>query len=373
MRIFHTSDWHLGRMLYGRSLLSDQRHFLETLLLPAIEREKPAALLIAGDIYDRQVAPPEAIALFDSTLSRLVEWGVKVLIISGNHDGAQRMALLKGALRHSGVFFATSLEDMLSPVLLEEGSQRVQVFLLPYFDCPAAREFLGDASLRGEAACMEKLLEGLYPLFLPEAAHVLMAHCFCAGGMTSDSESGTFVGGSGQIPPSLFSRFDYVALGHLHGPQKAGETARYSGTPLKYSIDEAGQKKGYLSLAWDGNSFSAEHREAKPLRDVRKITGLFKDLLASGETAPCEDYVELCLTDKAPVLLAAERLRPFYPNLLSVRNQWALEGAAGRRAKALSGADEGTVFSAFFQEVCGEEPEQEDMALFREVLQEVRL
>lgn len=177
MRIFHTSDWHLGRMLYGRSLLSDQRHFLESLLLPAIEREKPAALLIAGDIYDRQVAPPEAIALFDSTLSRLVEWGVKALIISGNHDGAQRMALLKGALRHSGVFFATSLEDMLSPVLLEEGSQRVQVFLLPYFDCPAAREFLGDASLRGEAACMEKLLERLYPLFLPEAAHVLMAHC----------------------------------------------------------------------------------------------------------------------------------------------------------------------------------------------------
>lgn len=372
MRIFHTSDWHLGRMLYGRSLLSDQRHFLENILLPAIEREKPAALLIAGDVYDRQVAPPEAIALFDDTLSRLVELGVRVLVISGNHDGAQRMALLKGALKKSGVFFATALEDVLSPVLLEEGGQRVQVFLLPYFDCPAAREFLGDISLRGEAACMEKLLGRLYPLFLPDAAHVLVAHCFCAGGVTSESESGAFVGGSGQVPPSLFSRFDYVALGHLHGPQRAGEKARYSGTPLKYSIDEAGQKKGYLSLSWDGKAFSAEHRETKPLHDVRKITGPFAELLAAGEAAPCEDYVELCLTDKAPVLLAAERLRPFYPNLLSVRNQWALEGAAGRRAKALSGAGEEAVFSAFFREVCGEEPEREDMALFREVLQEVR-
>lgn len=372
MRIFHTSDWHLGRMLYGRSLLADQRHFLENSFLPAVEREKPACVVLAGDVYDRQVAPPEAIALFDRTLSRLVELGTKVLIISGNHDGAQRMALLKGALRKSGVYFATALEDMLSPVLVEEGGLWAQFFLLPYFDCPQAREFLGDESPRGEAACMEKLLERLYPLFEPGAAHVLVCHCFCAGSFSSDSESGAFVGGSGQIPASLFEKFDYTALGHLHGPQRAGEKARYSGSPLKYSLDESRQKKGFVALGWDGAAFTAEHREVTPLRDVREISGLFAGLLAAGEAAACEDYVELRLEDESPVLLAAERLRPFYPNLLAVRNQWALEGAAGQRAAQLQGADEAAVFSAFLREVCGITPDEEDMALFREILREVR-
>lgn len=372
MRIFHTSDWHLGRMLYGRSLLEEQRYFLEEVFLPAAEEEKPACVVLAGDVYDRQIAPPEAIALFDLTLGRLVELGIKVLIISGNHDGAQRMALLKGALRKSGVYFATALEDMLSPVLVEENGERIQFFLLPFFDCAVARDFLGDTGLRGEGACMEKLLERLYPLFEPDAAHVLVSHCFCAGAAVSDSETVGFVGGSGQVPPGLFSRFDYVALGHLHGPQRAGEVARYSGTPLKYSIDEAGQKKGFLVLDWNGTAFTAEHWEVTPKHDVKKITGLFAGLLAAGEAAPCEDYVELCLTDTAPVLLASERLRPFYPNLLAVQNQWALQGAAGQRAARLRGADESAIFAAFFQEVCGSAPEEEELALFREVLKEVQ-
>lgn len=371
MLLFHTSDWHLGRMLYGKSLLEDQRWFLEECFLPAAERERPACVLLAGDVYDRQVAPPEAIRLFDRALSRLVELGVQVFIISGNHDGAQRMALLKGALRASGVYFATELADTLEPVMIEQGGQKVQVFLLPYFDCPQARAFLGDDSLRGEAACMEKLLERLLPLFQPGACHVLVSHCFCAGAKTCDSESGLFVGGSGQIPPALFNAFDYVALGHLHGPQKAGEKARYSGSPLKYSIDEAGQKKGFLALRWDGARMEAERREITPLRDVARVEGLFADLLARGGQAPCQDYVEISLTDTAPVLQAAERLRPFYPNLLAVRNRWALEGAAGRRAAGLRGADEPAVFSAFLREVCRIEPEEEDLALFREILKEV--
>lgn len=372
MRLFHTSDWHLGRMLYGKSLLEDQRYFLEETFLPAAQRERPACVLLAGDIYDRQVAPPEAIRLFDQALSRLVGLGIPVCVISGNHDGAQRMALLKGALRQSGVYFATELEDALSPVCIEGGGQQAQVFLLPYFDCAQARAFLGDDSLRGEAACMEKLLGRLTPLFQPGACHVLVSHCFCAGAQASDSESGLFVGGSGQIPPALFAAFDYVALGHLHGPQAAGGNARYSGSPLRYSIDEAGQEKGFLALSWDGARMTAEHREARPLRDVRKLSGPFARLLAQGEASPCQDYVEISLTDQAPVLLAAERLRPFYPNLLAVRSQWALEGAAGRRAAQLRGADEAAVFSAFLRDVCGIEPEAEDLALFQEIWKEVQ-
>ncbi len=371
MKIFHTSDWHLGRMLYGRSLLSDQRWFIERVLLPAVEREKPVCVLLSGDVYDRQIAPVEAIRLFDFFLSRLTELSCKVVVISGNHDGADRMALLKSALRRSGVYFATELEDAFSPILLEEDGLKAQIFPLPWFDASQAREFLGDDTLRGEGACMEKLAERMLPLFQPGAAHILMAHCFAAGAFSSDSESSLFVGGGGEVPPSLFSPFDYAALGHLHGSQRAGEKGRYSGSPLKYSVDEEKQKKGYCVLSWDGESLSVSPEPIAPLRDVRRITGLFQDLLKQGEREPVEDYVELVLEDKAPVLLAAERLRPGYPNLLAVSNPWAASGSAGQRAERLKGRDDTAVFSAFLRDVCGAEPEDADLELFRETAGEV--
>ena len=372
MKLFHTSDWHLGRMLFGRSLLEDQRWFLEQVFLPAVERERPACVILAGDVYDRQIAPPEAIRLLDNTLSRLVDLQVKVCVIAGNHDGAGRMALLKSALRKSGVYFATQLEDSFSPVVLEEDGQQVQLFLLPYFDTAQARDFLGDDSLRGEGACAQALVDRMVPQFLPGAAHVLVSHCFAAGSQTSESESTLFVGGSGQVPPTLFDLFDYAALGHLHGPQKAGDKGRYSGSPLKYSVDEAHQQKGFVRLEWDGSTMAQEFVSVTPLRDVRRVEGLFADLLAAGEKSPCQDYVELVLQDPSPVLLAAERLRPFYPNLLSVSNPWMSTTVTGERAARLKGQDELTVFTSFLKEVCRLAPSPEDQELFREVLGEAR-
>ncbi len=372
MKLFHTSDWHLGRMLYGRSLLEDQEWFLEQVLLPAVEREKPACILLSGDIYDRQIAPVEAIRLFDRFLSRLTALGCKLCAISGNHDGADRIALMKNVLRSGGVYFATTLEDAFSPILLEENGEKVQLFPVPYFDSAQGREFLGDDSLRGEGACMAKLVERLVPLFEPGAAHILLSHCFAAGAVTSDSESGLFVGGAGEVPPALFDLFDYAALGHLHGPQRAGERGWYSGSPLKYSVDEERQRKGFRLLEWNGASLQSGEVLTSPLRDVRRISGLFEELLARGETEICRDYVEIVLEDKAPVFLAADRLRPYYPNLLAVSNPWAVSGAAGERAARLRGQDDATIFSSFLRDVCGTEADEEDMALFRELLEEVR-
>ena len=371
MRFFHTSDWHLGRMLHAKNLLEDQRHFLFSQFLPAVERERPACVLLAGDLYDRQIPPPEAIALLDEVLSRLVELEVPVCAISGNHDGASRIAILKKALRRSQVYLSTTLEDALEPVLLEQNGERAQIFLLPYFDNAQARAFLGDDSLKGEAACMEGVLQRLLPLFEPGALHILVAHCFAAGGQVSQSESSLFVGGSAQVPTSLFDPFDYVALGHLHGPQKAGSKARYSGSPLKYSIDEASQQKGFLSLTWDGDAMAAELIPTKPLRDVKRLSGLFQDLLEQGKAQPLQDYVELHLEDQEPVLLAAERLRPYYPQLLLVSSRWACAAATGERAARLQGQDKAAVFSAFFKEVLGEEPQPEDVALFSQIAKEV--
>lgn len=372
MKLLHTSDWHLGRMLYGRSLLEDQRWFLERVFLPQVERERPACVILAGDVYDRQIAPTEAIRLFDTVLNSLMDLETKVCVIAGNHDGADRMALLKTALRRNGVYFATELSDALDPVVLEEDGQTLQLFLLPYFDTSQARDFLKDDSLRGEGACAQAMIEKLLPLFLPGAGHVLVSHCFAAGSQTSDSESALFVGGSGQVPTSLFDPFDYAALGHLHGPQRAGEKGRYSGSPLKYSVDEEHQKKGIVQLEWTGTEMLSEFVPCTPLRDVRRVEGLFEDLLREGQNAPCQDYVELVLTDDAPVMLAAERLRPFYPNLLSVSNPWMAQGVTGERAARLKGQDELTVFTSFLKEVCQTEAAPEDLELFREVLESLQ-
>lgn len=372
MKLFHTSDWHLGRMLYGRSLLADQRRFLEEDFLPAIKREKPACVLLAGDIYDRQIAPAEAIRLFDETLSALMEIGCRVCAISGNHDGADRIAIGKGALKKSGVYLSTTLAEAMRPVTIEENGEKAQIFLLPYFDTAQAREFLDDEALRGENACMEKLIEKMLPLFEPGAAHILVAHCFAAGAATSDSESDMFVGGSGEVAPRLFEPFDYVALGHLHGPQRAGEKARYSGSPMKYSVDEEKQRKGFCRVLWNGCTINTEHVEIAPKRDVRRISGLFKELMASGEESICEDYVEIVLEDKAPVFSAADRLRPYYPNMLAVSNPWAVSGVSGQRAAQLRGKDDLTVFSAFLKDICGVEADECDRTLFGEILEEVR-
>ena len=160
-----------------------------------------------------------------------------------------------------------------------------------------------------------------------------------------------------------------MALGHRHGPQKAGERGQYSGSPLKYSVDEEHQKKGYFQLEWDGREMARQFVPCAPLRDVRRVKGTFAHLLEAGEQSPVEDYVEIELTDSAPVLLAAERLRPFYPNLLSVLNPWMGESLTGERAARLKGQDEATVFAAFLREVCGTEPDPQDQALFQEVLE----
>ena len=165
----------------------------------------------------------------------------------------------------------------------------------------------------------------------------------------------------------MFEGFDYVALGHLHGPQPAGENARYSGSPLKYSVSEADQRKCFLSLEISGGRIDCQEIGIPPLRDVRRIKGSFEELMSGSS----EDYVELDLTDRDPVLLCAQRLRPRYPNLLCVTSSWTLK-AAGERSGRLAGRDSQAVFTAFMKDVCGLDTEEADLELFREIWKEVQ-
>lgn len=373
MLVLHTSDWHLGRMLYGRSLLDDQVHFLQRVFLPAVEQEKPDLVLISGDIYDRQIAPTDAIALFDAFLLRLMDLQIPVAFTAGNHDSAERLAMMKPLLRQNGVYVSTTLQDAMQPVTFTTGGETVQLFLLPYLDPSQVRAFFGDDSLRGEAACMQRVIEALQSSFMPGAMKLLSAHCFVAGALTSESETTIFAGGSGQVPAALFGDFDYVALGHLHGPQKAGPNGRYSGSPLKYSVDEAGHKKSYTRVHLHGGTVNTACVPIPPLRDVRRVKGSFDELLALHTLSPCQDYVEITLTDERPVLLAAQRLQPAYPNLLSVLSEriYATPAAARQRDR-LRRQDETAIFNAFYEDICGLTPDETDTRLFSEILADAR-
>ena len=377
MKFIHTSDWHLGRMLYGRSLLPDQEHFIRDFFLPLVKREHPAAVLLAGDVYDRSVAPAAAIKLFDETVSQLAEWEIPLIVISGNHDGADRMAIGASVLRKHGILIAARPQDCFTPWVLEQGGETAQIFTMPWLDVPTARQLLGEEGegLRTTQECTQAIVRRMEEQFLPGAAHVLVSHYFVAGSALSDSESPIFVGGSDQVFVETFQPFDYVALGHLHGPQRVGETGRYSGSPLWYSVDEEHQKKSVSIVNVHPGNFTVQEERVVPLRWVRRIKGPFDEILQAGKTSPSEDLLDITLTDDHPVYLPAKQLQPYYPNLLSIHSQWLLrqQEDAGIQAIDARSASRQEVFSRFMKDVCGEEAAPEDLAVLEEVLRDLHL
>ncbi len=377
MKFVHTSDWHLGRMLYGRSLLPDQEHFLQQTFLPLIERERPDAVLLAGDVYDRSVAPAAAIRLFDETLTRLAELEVPFFVISGNHDGAARMAVGAPLLRKNNVVIAARPEDCFSPFQLERNGEKAQIFTLPWMDIPTARALLGEEGndLRSTQQCTEAIVRRMETLFDPEAVHILIAHCFVAGSSLSDSENPVFVGGSDQVTIETFQPFDYTALGHLHGPQKAGSRGRYSGSPLWYSVDEEHHKKSISVVEVAPDNLSIREEAVSPLRRVRRLEGKFEELLAVGKAQPSEDLVDITLTDDGPVYLPAKQLRPYYPNLLSIHSRWMMHRQEEKTVQAADARETSRqeIFTRFLEDVCDTEVTKEDLALLDEVLRELNL
>lgn len=366
MKFLHIADLHFGRLLYGRSLIDDQRHFVQNILLPAVDTHNPDAVLIAGDVYDRQIASTDAIALFDALIEELSTRSVPAVIISGNHDGPERMAIGTKLLSKLGIHIVTTLAASFEPIVIGDA----QIFALPYFDNAEVRSYFKDDTLRGSGACMRAVIDRMQEKFDPDKKHILISHCFAAGSETSDSEVQMFVGGTGDVPTDCFSAFDYTALGHLHAAQRAGDSARYAGSPLKYSVDESHHKKS-MTLVTVEDGFNFELLPVVPLRDVRRINGSFEDVLRDGMNTPTEDYVEIELTDEVPVFRPADRLRPYYPNILSVRNLWFAQQNSSEPVQTMREQDNTTVFTGFMRDICGAEILPEDLELFNEIMHEM--
>lgn len=349
MRFLHTADWHLGKQLHGYDLLKDQRAVFDQLVAIA-KRERVAAVVIAGDLYDR-VAPSEAaVAELNAELRQInLVAGLPVLAISGNHDSAIRLATGRDWYRATNFYMATELAAALEPVTLED----TQFFLMPYFELQEARNLLGDQSLRTIDQAMAALVARMRERFLPGKAHVLVAHFFAAGASHTDSEIKVAVGGLNAVPVDLLQDFDYVALGHLHNPNALrAERVRYAGSPLKLSATEAEIEKGVWIV--DTTPFQVKWVPLKPLHNVVKLTGSFADLATSATAARYhrDDFFVVELTDREVIPNVMARLREYYPRVIQlVRQRGPL--TLGKRSQVNPAADPLTILREFYGRVTG--------------------
>ena len=353
MRFLHTADWHLGRIFYGQYLTDDQAYVLEHQFFTILKEEKIDGILLAGDVFDRAVPPIEAIELWDSIITRLaMDFKVPLFVVSGNHDGAERLEVGRSMLGQSGIHIWGSPHHALQPFEFEGFDGKVAICPMPFSEPRRIGDALGLNSSESkpvdtdmtddtlfsyvddkdqEAVALnlhnydqmyQAWSDYLYKQVPKQMRSIAISHAFVMGGEVGGSERTLSVGGSEQVSPHVFKNFHYTALGHLHGPQRMGaDHIRYSGSPLKYSFDEHGQKKSFTIIDMDTNGkvdISTIPVEAK--RDVVILEGYFEDLLNNTalQTKHKDDYVQARLLDTMPIMDGMAKLRQVYHRCMTI-------------------------------------------------------
>ena len=313
MKLIHLSDLHIGKRVNEISMLEDQIHILEQ-ILAIIRAEQPDGVLIAGDVYDKSVPPAEAVTVFDAFLCRLAEEKVPVFVISGNHDSPERLAFGGALMERAGIHMSPVYDGAVEPVVLRDSFGDVNIWLLPFVKPTHVRKAFPEAIIESYTDACRVAVEQM--AIDTAVRNVLVTHQFVTGASTCESEE-LSVGGSDNVDGSVFDGFDYVALGHIHGPQNIGSNRmRYCGTPLKYSFSEVNHCKS-LTVVELGEKGSLTLRAVPlvPRRELRQLRGTFNDLL-SGK--PSDDYLHLVLTDEEDVPEALGRLRAVYPHTMKL-------------------------------------------------------
>ncbi|MCX2789044.1 exonuclease SbcCD subunit D [Vibrio sp. Sgm 5] len=374
MKFIHTSDWHLGRQFHNVSLLDDQQAVLDQ-LIQYIENNPVDAVVVAGDIYDRSVPPTIAIELLNKVVKRICgELNTPMILISGNHDGAERLGFGSEQMKNAGLHIISNFEDMLTPVVIEtESAGQVAFYGMPYNDPEQVRfAYQEPVSTHDQA---HKLLAGkITEQFQPEQRNVLVSHCFVDGAIESESERPLSIGGSDRVSHEHFLNFDYVALGHLHQPQKKGEEyIRYSGSLMKYSFGEQNQKKGFTLVEIDQNGFvSAEHLDLAAPHEMRIVEGELEQVIEQGKTDPKnEDYLLVRLMDKHAILNPMEKLRTVYPNVLHLEKPGMLIGVEQEMAQAKLARSEIDMFRDFFSEAQDSQLSQEQDQAISDIIKQL--
>lgn len=353
MKLFHLSDLHIGKRVNEFSMIEDQKYIL-TQILYAADQEKPDGILISGDVYDRTIPTAEAVQVFDAFLTRLSEQKIPAFIISGNHDSAERLAFGSSLMGKSGIYFSKVYDGTVEKIPMQDAYGTVWIYLLPFLRPSTIRHALPERAEEVQSAADAVRIALEQTKIDEKERNVLLAHQFVTGAKRCDAEE-LQVGDVDQIPEELFALFEYVALGHIHSPQKVGrETVRYCGAPLKYSFSEAGQEKSITVVELkEKGSVDLRTIPLKPLHDLRKIRGTYLEVTAKSfyENRDCEDYLQVTLTDEEDVPDGMAKLRTIYPNLMRLEydNKRTRSNAEVRAAERVEEKSELELFQEFYE------------------------
>lgn len=318
MRLIHLSDLHLGKRVIETSMLYEQEYVLQQ-ILQIVDDEKADAVLIAGDVYDKSVPPAEAMTLFDDFLCRLAQRKLPVFIISGNHDSPERLAFGNRLLEHSGIHISPAYNGTIEPVTLTDEHGTVHFWLLPFVKPAHVKRFYPDEGIESYTDAVRTAIRHM--ALDRSARNVLLTHQFVTGAATCESEE-ISVGGADNVDAEVFADFDYVALGHLHGPQNIGSNRiRYCGTPLKYSFSECSHHKSVTVAELGAKGEVTLHLcPLSPKHDMRQLRGTFAEITdrRNYDGTALEDYLHIILTDEEDVPEAMGRLRLIYPNIMKL-------------------------------------------------------
>ncbi len=373
MRILHTSDWHIGKSDGEQSLLDDQRYFIDSICSIA-ERENADTVIIAGDVYDRQIASSDAVNLYDYAMTKLCkDLKKKVIIVAGNHDSAERLSTCSDLLSTVGLYVSGSLKRN-PDVIAFDG---VDVYLLPWFTTEKAKSVFPEKndSIESYEDAYKVVLDSLKNSFDNSKKHILVAHAFITDSETSTSDRAAEIGLATQVSASIFDGFDYVALGHIHKPQDVNSFIRYSGTPMPYSFGKEEKQEKSVTIV-NTDDLTREIISVPLLHKRTTISGTYEELLDAKCTEEVRTgYVRLEVTDSYIGLQTLSELKTVYPNIIEVQGKTYDSGDSTvtltldelRRIER----DPIEVFKQFCKDEIGEESDEHKIELFRQAIKGV--
>ena len=382
MKIFHMGDWHIGKLVNGFYMTEDQEFIIEQ-IYKAIEKEKPDVVLIAGDLYDRSVPPVHAVELLNKTMKKIVkDLNTNVIALAGNHDSNERVEFASSLLRDSGLYIVGNLKRKIDKIVLEDEYGKVNFYPIPYADVPVVRDLFEDENVKTHDLAMQKIISEILNDFNEDERNIAVAHGYVTQMKEdnfealeeSDSEQPLSIGGTEYINSKHFEKFNYTALGHLHGPQKVGsDKIRYSGSLMKYSFSEVNQKKGITIVDIDENGdVDIEIYNLKPRRDFRVKTGTLEEIIKGFDNSSenYEDYIKVILKDKGELLDPMAKLRSIYPNVMELTREERVSRNSSRNvATNIKEKSKITLFKNFYEDIMDEGCSEEEINVIEKIIE----
>lgn len=381
MKILHLSDLHIGKIVLEQSMLEDQKYMLDQ-IIDEIKKEKIEVVLISGDVYDRSVPPADAVDVLDNFLKVLIkDLNIKVFMIAGNHDSKERLNFGSKIFANDGLYICANYNGKLDKVELEDEFGKLNIYMLPYIKPVEVKKYFEDVEILSYNDAVKAVLEN--EEINKDERNIIISHQFVTAGNEepekSDSET-IFLGGTENVDVSCYSDFDYVAIGHIHGPQRIGrDTARYAGTMLKYSFSEVNQNKCLTVLDFkEKDNLDIRLVQIKPLRDMRVIKGPIEELLKEENyiTTNREDYIRAIITNEEPVYDAIGQIKKVYPNTLrlDIENSKVMAGLEANMTNLdnIKKKDEVELFNEFFNFQHNQDLSDIQLEIIKDVVKEVK-